>query len=223
MIDVRDLVKVYGEGEGSFAALRGLSFSVAKGELVSIMGPSGCGKSTLLNVLGLMDRPTSGAYLFDGQRVEHLGDWGRTRLRREKIGFVFQAFNLLPRMSALQNVCLPMGYAGVPRPERLERGQELLVRVGLGGKAARTPLELSGGERQRVGIARALANRPVLLMADEPTGNLDSRTAMEILDLFCSLHAETMTILLVTHDKAVAARSQRTLHIMDGRVVSPNP
>ncbi|MFA5139347.1 MAG: ABC transporter ATP-binding protein [Elusimicrobiota bacterium] len=223
MLDVRDLIKVYGEGEGSFTALRGLSFSVGKGEFISVMGPSGCGKSTMLNVLGLMDRPTSGTYIFDGQRVERLGDGDRTRLRREKIGFVFQSFNLLPRMTALQNVCLPMGYAGVGRRERLERGQALLARVGLGEKAHRTPLELSGGERQRVGIARALANRPVLLMADEPTGNLDSKTAMEILDLFSTLHGESMTILLVTHDKAVAARSQRVLHIMDGKVVREEP
>jgi len=219
VIEISELVKVYdGAGQG-FQALRGVSFNVAKGEFIGVMGPSGCGKSTLLNILGMMDRPTSGMYRFQGHRVEALSDSLRTGLRRDTIGFVFQAFNLLPRMTALQNVSLPMNYAGVPRRERQERARELLRRVGLESKEQNTPLELSGGERQRVGIARALANRPVFLMADEPTGNLDSRTAAEIMELFRKLHSEGMTIMLVTHDRGVAAAATRILHFKDGLIL----
>jgi putative ABC transport system ATP-binding protein len=193
---------------------------VPTGQFAAIMGPSGCGKSTLLNILGLMDQPTRGAYVLDGNPVQDLSDADRTHVRRDKLGFVFQAFNLLPRMTALQNVCLPMGYAGLSRVSRRERAQELLARVGLAGKEHRTPLELSGGERQRVGIARALANRPKLLLADEPTGNLDSKTSVEILTLFRELHKEGMTMLLVTHDPAIAAQADRILRIKDGSVVA---
>ncbi|MBI4425436.1 MAG: ABC transporter ATP-binding protein, partial [Elusimicrobia bacterium] len=179
-------------------------------------GPSGCGKSTLLNLLGLLDRPTSGRYVLGGEDTGALTDAQRTAQRRQRIGFVFQAFNLLPRLSALENVCLPMAYAGVPRREREERGRGLLERVGLGGKGEHTPLELSGGERQRVGIARALSNRPALLLADEPTGNLDSGSSAEILALFAELHREGMTTVLVTHDPSIGASAQRLLRLKDG-------
>jgi len=216
MITVKDLVKIYDEGGLRFQALNGVSFDIGRGEFAAIMGPSGCGKSTLLNILGLMDQPTSGSYRLDGKPVGGLSDQKRTRLRRSHLGFVFQSFNLLPRMSALQNVSLPMSYAGTGKAEQNDRAQELLRRVGLGDKSGKTPLELSGGERQRVGIARALANAPAVLLADEPTGNLDSKTAIEILDLFEALHAEGRTVIMVTHDRAIADRAETVLHIRDG-------
>jgi putative ABC transport system ATP-binding protein len=212
LVACEDLRRSY----GSYEALRGVSFSVARGEFAAVMGPSGCGKSTLLAILGLLDRPSSGRYVLDGAEAGGLGDAERTRLRRERIGFVFQAYNLLPRLSSLENVALPMAYAGVPLDERTRRAGELLDRVGLKSKAARTPLELSGGERQRVGIARSLANRPALLLADEPTGNLDSRSAAEVLSFLKTLHAEGLTIVLVTHDPGVGAAAQRVLRLKDG-------
>ncbi|MDE2039673.1 MAG: ABC transporter ATP-binding protein [Elusimicrobia bacterium] len=208
-----ELARVY---DGGYRALRGVSFTVGAGEFVAVMGPSGCGKSTLLNILGLLDKPSSGHYDLEGARVSRLGDSERTRLRRERIGFVFQAFNLLPRLSALENVCLPMAYRGLSRGPREERARELLARVGLSRKASHTPLQLSGGERQRVGIARALANRPALLLADEPTGNLDSKSSAEILELFRHLHGEGMTVVLVTHDPGIGKAAQRLLRIKDG-------
>ena len=207
------LVRVY---DGGYQALRGVSFSVARGEFAAIMGPSGCGKSTLLNILGLLDYPTSGSYRLDGHETARMSDGVRTGLRRKKIGFVFQAFNLLPRLSALENVCLPMAYDGVDADERRERAAGLLERVGLAAKAKHTPLQLSGGERQRVGIARALANRPALLLADEPTGNLDSKSSVEILALFKELHAGGLTIVLVTHDPAIGAAAERIIRVKDG-------
>ncbi len=208
-----ELVRVY---DGGYQALRGVSFSVARGEFAAIMGPSGCGKSTLLNILGLLDGATSGRYLLEGRETARMSDGVRTALRRQRIGFVFQAFNLLPRLSALENVCLPMAYDDVEAGERERRGRELLERVGLAEKAHHTPLQLSGGQRQRVGIARALANRPALLLADEPTGNLDSRSSIEILSLFKELHAQGMTIVLVTHDAAIGAAAQRLIRVKDG-------
>ncbi len=201
---------------GGYQALKGVSFSVAQGEFVAVMGPSGCGKSTLLNILGLLDRPTGGRYRLEGAETARLGDAELTGLRRARIGFVFQAFNLLPRLSALENVALPMAYAGTGVPERRARARELLTRVGLGRKAENTPLQLSGGERQRVGIARALANKPALLLADEPTGNLDSKSSAEILALFKELNMEGMTVVLVTHDPAISAAAGRVLKIKDG-------
>ena len=201
---------------GSYEALRGVSFEIARGEFAAVMGPSGCGKSTLLAILGLLDRPSSGRYALDGAEAGSLGDAERTRLRRGRIGFVFQAYNLLPRLSALENVALPMAYAGVPLDERQSRAEGLLDRVGLKEKAGRTPLELSGGERQRVGIARALANRPALLLADEPTGNLDSRSASEVMAFLKALHEDGLTIVLVTHDTGVGAAAQRVLCLKDG-------
>jgi putative ABC transport system ATP-binding protein len=201
---------------GSYAALKGVDFSVARGEFAAVMGPSGCGKSTLLALLGLLDRPSGGRYLLDGVDASAMTDAELTRLRRERIGFVFQAYNLLPRLSALENVALPMAYAGVPLDERRARSLALLTRVGLREKAASTPLELSGGERQRVGIARSLSNSPSLLLADEPTGNLDSKSSVDVMSFFKELHAEGLTIILVTHDAAVGAAAQRILRLKDG-------
>jgi len=201
---------------GGYAALKGVSFSVARGEFAAVMGPSGCGKSTLLAILGLLDRPSSGRYVLNGVDAAGLPDAERTRLRREHIGFVFQAYNLLPRLTALENVALPMAYAGVPLDERRARATRLLARVGLDAKGGRTPLELSGGERQRVGIARSLANSPALLLADEPTGNLDSKSSADVLAFLKELHAEGLTILLVTHDAAVGSAAQRILRLKDG-------
>jgi len=221
MIEIHELHKEYAGAEKPYLALRGMSFTIKRGEFCAIMGPSGCGKSTLLNILGLLDHPSSGDYRLEGVSCAELGDAERTRLRREKIGFVFQSFNLLPRLSALDNVCLPMVYADVARAPRRERAAELLERVGLSSKAAQSPLQLSGGERQRVGIARALANRPALLLADEPTGNLDSRTSGEVLELFESLSKDGMTLLLVTHDPVVAKRAHRVLHVQDGLIAGP--
>jgi putative ABC transport system ATP-binding protein len=209
-IDCQDLVRTY---DGGYQALRGVSFQVETGEFVAIMGPSGCGKSTLLNILGLLDKPTRGHYRLEGQATSALDDARITELRRARIGFVFQAFNLLPRLSALENVCLPMAYAGVDLREREARAQELLGRVGLAKKAHHTPLQLSGGERQRVGIARALSNKPAILLADEPTGNLDSKSSVEILNLFKEL---PITRVLVTHDPTIGAAAQRVIRIHDG-------
>jgi len=201
---------------GDYAALKGVSFSIARGEFAAVMGPSGCGKSTLLALLGLLDRPTGGRYVLDGVDASSLPDSELTRLRRERIGFVFQAYNLLPRLTALENVALPMAYAGVSPDERRARALRLLARVGLEAKSGRTPLELSGGERQRVGIARSLANSPAVLLADEPTGNLDSKSSAEVMAFLKELHAEGMTVLLVTHDPAIGAAAQRVLRLKDG-------
>jgi len=212
-IDVDGLTRTY---LGGYQALKGVSFSIGKGDFTAIMGPSGCGKSTLLNILGLLDRPTGGKYLLEGAETARLDDAQITGLRRARIGFVFQAFNLLPRLSALENVALPMAYAGAEVDERRARAKELLGRVGLARKAENTPLQLSGGERQRVGIARALANKPALLLADEPTGNLDSKSSVEILALFKELNAEGMTVVLVTHDPAIGASAGKLIRIKDG-------
>ena len=212
LVVCEDLKRRYGD----YAALKGVSFTIARGEFAAVMGPSGCGKSTLLALLGLLDRPSGGRYLLDGVDASRMTDAELTRLRRERIGFVFQAYNLLPRLSALENVALPMAYAGMPFEERRERALKLLGRVGLEAKASRTPIELSGGERQRVGIARSLANSPSLLLADEPTGNLDSKSSVDVMAFFKELHAEGLTILLVTHDAAVGAAAQRILRLKDG-------
>ena len=212
-IDVSDLVRTY---DGGYQALKGVTFHVKDQEFAAIMGPSGCGKSTLLNILGLLDKPTAGKYVLAGAATHSLSDAHRTALRRTKIGFVFQAFNLLPRLSALENVCLPMAYEGIGLAEREERALKLLERVNLRHKAKHTPLMLSGGERQRVGIARALSNKPALLLADEPTGNLDSKSSEDILALFKQLNAEGMTILLVTHDPNIGKAAERVIRVKDG-------
>lgn len=216
LIDLADITRLY--GEQGYPALQGVSFKIDRSDFVAIMGPSGCGKSTLLNILGLLDHPNSGHYTLEGRDVSRFSDEQRTLLRRSMIGFVFQSFNLLPRLSAIENVCLPMAYAGIPRDEQMSRAQDLLDRVGLGKKGKNTPLELSGGERQRVGIARALSNRPAILLADEPTGNLDSKSSVEILALFQELHKEGMTVILVTHDPTIAANALRTIRLKDGKL-----
>lgn len=219
VIETRALGKVYSPGtEAEVIALQGVEMSIARGEFVAIMGPSGSGKSTLMNLIGCLDTPTSGVYLCDGIDVASLDAEERAILRRDKIGFVFQGFNLLPRMSALENVAMPMGYANVPRDERMLRAQEALDAVGLSGRAGHRPSELSGGQQQRVAIARALINRPPILLADEPTGALDTRTGEEILALFKRLQAEDHTVVLITHDPDVAAHADRTFVMRDGEL-----
>lgn len=201
-------------------AIRHASLRIDRGEYVSIIGQSGSGKSTLLHLLGLLDRPTSGHYLLDGQDVSSWGDRKRSGLRGGRIGFVFQSFHLLARRSVLDNVMMSMLYQGVPRPERRERAAEALDRVGMSHRRDFLPPLLSGGERQRVAVARALAGRPTLLLADEPTGNLDHANAMAVMDLFDELHAQGLTLAVITHDEQVSARAQRRIHIVDGEVAA---
>jgi putative ABC transport system ATP-binding protein len=218
MIEVRDLTKVYVMGEEEVAALAGVDLSIERGEYVAVTGPSGSGKSTLMNILGGLDRPTSGTYSFEGEPVADFDDDQLASFRNRRIGFVFQSFQLLPRLTALQNVELPMIYAGVAPAERRERAGELLGRVGLGGRAGHRPNQLSGGQQQRVAIARALANQPDLLLADEPTGALDQATGQEVLALFETLNRGGLTLVIVTHDGQVAARAKRRVAFLDGRV-----
>jgi len=219
VIETRALGKVYSPGsEAEVIALHGVDLRIARGEFVAIMGPSGSGKSTLMNLIGCLDTPTSGVYLCDGVDVATLDKEERAILRRDKIGFVFQGFNLLPRMNALENVAMPMGYANVRRDERVQRAQEALEAVGLGPRAGHRPSELSGGQQQRVAIARALINRPPILLADEPTGALDSRTGEEILALFKQLRDEDHTVVLITHDAGVAAHADRIYEMRDGEL-----
>lgn len=218
MIRLSDIRKVYRMGDTDVHALRGLNLEVDAGEYVAIMGPSGSGKSTLMNVIGCLDRPSSGSYELRGQRVESLSDDELSRTRNSEIGFVFQSFHLLPQMSVLQNVELPMVYAGTSHGERVKRAKEALARVGLEKRMGHKPNELSGGQRQRVAIARALVNRPSILLADEPTGNLDSETGREILGVFRELHDAGNTIVLVTHERDVALEAGRIIHILDGVV-----
>ncbi|SDW33159.1 ABC transporter ATP-binding protein [Lysobacter enzymogenes] len=219
VIETRALGKVYSPGsEAEVIALHSVDLRIARGEFVAIMGPSGSGKSTLMNLIGCLDTPTSGVYLCDGVDVATLDKEERAILRRDKIGFVFQGFNLLPRMNALENVAMPMGYANVRRDERVQRAQEALEAVGLGPRAGHRPSELSGGQQQRVAIARALINRPPILLADEPTGALDTRTGEEILALFKSLQARDHTVVLITHDPDVAAHADRIFVMRDGEL-----
>jgi putative ABC transport system ATP-binding protein len=224
IIEVRDVTKVYGTGETAVHALWGVSVEVRRGEFVAIMGPSGSGKSTFMHLLGCLDRPTSGSYRLAGQEVSRLSADELAAVRSRQIGFVFQSFNLLARTSALENVELPMLYAGIARETRFARAKELLTSVGLGNRLDHKPSELSGGQQQRVAIARALANGAPLLMADEPTGNLDSKSSAEIMTLFRHLNTDQgLTIVLVTHDTGVAAWSKRVVMFSDGRVVSDKP
>jgi putative ABC transport system ATP-binding protein len=218
IIETSGLTKVYGSNGTAVHALRGIDMSVGAGEFLALIGPSGSGKSTLMAILGCLDSPTGGAYKFDGERVEGLSGAALARIRNEKIGFVFQNYNLLPKASVARNVELPMLYAGVARRERRERAMELLQKVGIAEKAKQLPAALSGGQRQRVAIARSLANRPKMLLADEPTGALDSKTGHEVLALFQELHAQGHTILLVTHDPSIAALAERRVEIHDGRI-----
>lgn len=214
----RKLIKVY-PGVQNFRALDAVSLSIQQGEFVSIMGPSGCGKSTLLNILGLLDEPSGGEYILNGVSTARLSDAQRTELRRNEIGFIFQSFNLMPRLSVLENIALPMRYTTMPRADILPRARELAERVGLEKKLNSTPLQLSGGQCQRVACARSLANRPSLILADEPTGNLDSKASADILNLLKELNANGMTIIMVTHDPKIAKETHRTIHIKDGKIV----
>ncbi|WP_411286694.1 ABC transporter ATP-binding protein [Phenylobacterium sp.] len=219
MIEITDLRKVYIMGDEEVAALAGVTLQIARGEHVAVVGPSGSGKSSLMNILGGLDRPTTGAYRFDGEDVGRFDDDALAGFRRRRIGFVFQSFQLLPRLTALQNVELPMIYAGVPRAERRDRALGLLDRVGLGPRKSHRPTQLSGGQQQRVAIARSLANNPDLLLADEPTGALDSQTGKEVLALFRQLNGEGLTLILVTHDAEVAGQAHRRVAFRDGLIV----
>jgi putative ABC transport system ATP-binding protein len=220
LIEIRDVSKVYEMGEEKIHALRDVSVSIEENEYLAIMGPSGSGKSTLMNVLGCLDRPTSGSYSLRGREVATLSEDELARVRNREIGFVFQTFNLLPRSAALENVELPLVYAGVATAERRRRAARALEEVGLADRARHRPSELSGGQRQRVAIARALVNSPAILLADEPTGNLDSKTGEEILALFESLHGRGQTLVVVTHEEDVARRTRRILRLRDGRIES---
>jgi putative ABC transport system ATP-binding protein len=212
--------KRYAMGKQGVDALRGIDLRIQTGELVAIMGPSGSGKTTLMEILGCLSRPTAGAYRLGGRSIAGIDSDGLAKLRGENIGFVFQSFNLLPRLTVVENVELPLAYRQVPRCERRERALAALERVGLGHRARHLPMEVSGGERQRVAIARALVNRPSLVLADEPTGNLDSQTGGGILALLHSVHAEGNTVVIVTHDPAIGAQAQRQILLRDGRIES---
>ena len=222
LIELHDIRKTYSLGEIDVPVLKGISLSIEKGEYVALMGASGSGKSTLMNILGCLDRPTSGDYLFDGREVGRLSGDERAKLRNKYIGFVFQSFNLLPRTSALENVCMPLYYTAgdISSREAAKRGRAMLERVGLADRMHHEPSQLSGGQQQRVAIARALVNRPPVLFADEPTGNLDSKTSVEVMNLFEELNREGITIILVTHATEVADCAKRTIHIQDGLIVS---
>jgi len=218
LITTQDLWKTYVMGTEEIHALRGVSINIDKGEYVAIMGPSGSGKSTLMNLVGCLDTPTKGSYMLNGKEVAAMNDDDLARIRNEEIGFVFQTFNLLPRATALHNVELPLVYAGISGKDRLERARQALAKVELTERASHRPNELSGGQRQRVAIARALVNNPSILLADEPTGNLDSKTGEEIMMVFERLHQTGNTIVLVTHEADIAAHAHRTIHIRDGQV-----
>jgi putative ABC transport system ATP-binding protein len=223
VIKVADLVKDYSRGSSVVHALRAVSLDVSRGEFVAVMGPSGSGKSTFMNLIGCLDRPTSGSYLLDGQEVTQLKPSQLAELRGRKLGFIFQGFNLLPRMDALDNVALPMIYAGVPAAIRRRRAEVALDAVGLGGRMHHRPNEMSGGQQQRVAIARALVNAPSLILADEPTGNLDSRTSVEIMAILQKLNRAGATIVLVTHEPDIATYCSRTVVFKDGLVLSDQP
>jgi putative ABC transport system ATP-binding protein len=218
MIETRDLWKTYVMGSEEIHALRGVSITIDRAEYVAIMGPSGSGKSTLMNLIGCLDTPTKGSYVLNGKEVASMNDDELARIRNEEIGFVFQTFNLLPRATALHNVELPLVYAGVPSKDRQERARGALAKVELTERATHRPNELSGGQRQRVAIARALVNNPSIVLADEPTGNLDSKTGKEIMALFDRLHQAGNTIILVTHEADIAAYAHRIIHIRDGQI-----
>ena len=218
IIVVRNLQREYDMGGEIVRALRGVDLVIRKNEYVAVMGPSGSGKSTLMNMIGCLDSPTDGEYWLNGHRVSELGDDQLARIRNKEIGFVFQTFNLLPRASALHNVELPLVYAGIASKERMEMARSALTRVGLADRMHHRPNELSGGQRQRVAVARALVNQPSILLADEPTGNLDSATSTEIMGLFSELHVQGQTIVLVTHEHDIAVHADRQVHLKDGQV-----
>ncbi len=218
MIKIEDVTKVYRMGKVDVHALKGITITIEDGEMVAIIGASGSGKSTLMNILGCLDKPTSGKYFLDGDDVSRLNDNKLAELRNKKFGFVFQEYNLLPRANALSNVELPLIYSGVR--QRHKRAIEALERVGLGGRAKHRPTELSGGEQQRVAIARALVNNPTLILADEPTGNLDTATTNEIISIFRKLNQDGITLVLVTHEMEIATQSKRIIRLMDGKIVT---
>ena len=217
-VKLANISKVYKMGDNDVVALNGVDLDIAEGEFVAIMGPSGSGKSTLMNILGCLDTPTTGSYLLDNEEVANLSEDVLAKIRNKKIGFVFQNFNLLSRISALENVALPLVYAGVSKTERINRAQELLKMVGLADRQHHMPNELSGGQRQRVAIARALVNNPKIIMADEPTGNLDTKSSVEIMAMFKELYKQGKTIILVTHEPDIAENAKRIITVRDGKI-----
>ncbi|PIP52725.1 macrolide ABC transporter ATP-binding protein [Candidatus Beckwithbacteria bacterium CG23_combo_of_CG06-09_8_20_14_all_34_8] len=219
MIQVKNLIKIYKTTIVETKALDNVSFDINKGEFVAIMGPSGSGKSTLMHILGALDLPTTGSYLLDGENVEKLTDDELSDIRNRKIGFIFQAFNLLPRTSTLKNVMLPMAYADIPKEERIKRATKYLEMVGLGDRLYHASNQISGGQQQRVAIARALVNDPAILLADEPTGNIASAQAEEVMDIFHKLHRQGHTIVMITHEPDIAQHAQRIIYVRDGKIV----
>jgi len=221
MIELRNIHKSYRLGTMDVEILKGVDMNVEQGEMLAVLGSSGCGKSTLMNIIGLLDQPTSGDYVFDGRLADGLSDNELSRIRNGRIGFVFQQFHLLPKLTALENICLPLLYRGTPAKDRMERGREMLAKVGMSDREHHRPGELSGGQQQRVAIARALCGRPSLILADEPTGALDTKTSSEIMELFLSLNAdEGMTVILITHDPGLAKQCGRSVHMLDGLLES---
>lgn len=220
VIRIKDLKKIYNLGNQKVRALDGVSVTIYRNEYVAIMGPSGSGKSTLMNILGCLDTPTSGEYVLNGTDVSKMDDGSLAEVRNKEIGFVFQSFNLLPKYSSLENVALPMIYAGVPSSKREARAKEALMNVGLGDRMEHKPNELSGGQRQRVAIARALINNPSIILADEPTGNLDTKTSVDIMNLFAQIHKNGNTVILVTHEEDIARYAHRVIRLRDGKIES---
>ncbi|MDN5331511.1 MAG: putative transport system ATP-binding protein [Tepidanaerobacteraceae bacterium] len=219
LIELKDIYKSYGKGKNELQILKGINLKIDEGEYVSIVGPSGSGKTTLMNIIGMIDVPTSGEYIFEGKPVSKLSEGELARIRNRKIGFVFQSFNLIPEMNALENVELPLIYAGVRPSERKRRSQELLSLMGLSDRLNHRPSELSGGQQQRVAIARALATDPPIILADEPTGNLDSKAGSEVIKILESLNGEGKTVILITHDREIASRARRRIEIRDGVII----
>ncbi len=220
VIAIKDLTKFYRVGTETVKALQGVSININRGEYVAIMGPSGSGKSTLMNMIGALDSPTDGTYILNGTDVSRLNDDSLAEIRNKEIGFVFQTFNLLPRYTALENAILPLIYAGVPKHERAKRGEEVMEKVGLTNRMKHKPNEMSGGQRQRVAVARALVNKPSIILADEPTGNLDSKTSVDIMRLFDEIHQGGNTIILVTHEEDIAQHAHRIIRLRDGLIES---
>lgn len=218
LIDLKDIYKIYQMGSAQINALDGLDCQIEKGEYVALMGPSGSGKSTLMNIIGCLDTPSKGIYSLNGTNVSDMSDDDLASIRNVEIGFVFQSFNLLPRTSAIENVSLPLVYAGISKNERIERAQKALEKVGLGDRADHKPNELSGGQRQRVAIGRALINNPSIVLADEPTGNLDSKSSLEIMNLFGEIHQDGNTVVMVTHEEDIAKYAKRTIRMIDGKL-----
>ncbi|WP_418603428.1 ABC transporter ATP-binding protein [Hwangdonia sp.] len=222
MIKLNQLTKVYRTDEIESTALNEVSFEIKKGEFVSVMGPSGCGKSTLLNILGLLDKPESGSYKFLGEEVSHLNEKGRSNIRKKNIGFIFQNFNLIDELTVFENIELPLLYNKVPASERKQRVNALIEKIGISHRASHFPQQLSGGQQQRVAVARALITKPPLILADEPTGNLDSSHGNEVMELLCELHEAGTTIVMVTHSPHDASYSERIINLLDGQIVSEN-